>query len=853
VDASSGTFISFAGGAARALHADMGGSAGGDPILTYGIPYIRVSGSQPKLTVQFDVPEESDGVDHSTETSIPFYPIPAEAITQPHWVEGGQPGNDPSASGDRHILLVDVDNKKLYELFSVFYNGSNWQAYSGAFFDMNLNGRRPDGWTSADAAGLAILPGLIRYEEAFGTAEINHAFRFTVTTTNNYVYPASHKACTSCPVNAPPMGARFRLKPGTNISGFAPHIQRILRAMKSHGLIVADNGSNMFITGTYDPRWDQMLGGDTVIDGINQAFSQIHASDFEVVRLGYQGIDLSLTNTDAPDPVPAGGTVTYTLTATNNQDIAASGVTITDPLPPGATFQSASPGCVNASGTVTCTIGALGAGAVATRTISVTASTPGTLTNTASVQGDQADPVTANSTATATTTVTSPPSLSISDTTVAEGNSGSVNATFTVTLSATSSQTVTVNYATTAGTATANADFTPVSGVLTIPAGAPSGTILVPVLGDVIDEPNETFTVTLSSPVNATLADAQGLGTITDDDAPPTITIDDTFTTEGNAGTTPATFTVSLSAASSFTVQVSYATADSSATAPADYQSASGTLSFPPGTLTQPVVVQVVGDSAIETDETFQVDLTAPVNATVGDSQGIGTISDDDAPPLSSLELAHGSELVADFQGGGPDLYRLAQAPWSSYEVVVDQASGDAVPVSLQRLGADNVTVLQTGTPAGVGPAVSLRWENRTSGTTVNQHIRIASGGCTVSCGPDDTYRVRLYETTYAGSRFNNAGAQVTILILQNAGDTPVAAQATFWNAAGSLIGISTLTVGARQSVSVNTSTVPGLSGQSGALTVTHDGRYGQLAGKAVALEPSTGFAFDTPLVLRAH
>jgi hypothetical protein len=283
VDSSSATFISFVGGSTRGLHADMGGSVDGDPVETYGIPYVVVSGTQPKVAVQFDVPEESDGVDHSTETSVPFYPIPVEAQTSAHWVEGGWPANqDFRDSSDRHLLIVDYDNKLLYELFNVFYDGATWHAYSGAFFDMNASNRRPDGWTSADAAGLAILPGLIRYDEAFSGDPIRHAFRVTVSATNSYVFPASHRACSACPASAPPLGARFRLKPGVDLSGFAPHIQRILQAMKTYGLIVADNGSNMFITGTYDPRWE------SEIDAINGAFGQIRASDFEVVQLGYQ-------------------------------------------------------------------------------------------------------------------------------------------------------------------------------------------------------------------------------------------------------------------------------------------------------------------------------------------------------------------------------------------------------------------------------------------------------------------------------------------------------------------------------------------------------------------------------------
>ncbi len=172
---------------------------------------------------------------------------------------------------------MDRDAKHLYELFNVYYDGTRWHAGSGAFFDMNTNNRRPDTWTSADAAGLAMLPGLVRYDEVFGPGEIEHAFRFTVRSTNGYVYPASHRAGST--PGALPMGARLRLKASRDLSGFTPEVQKIFRAMKKYGLIVADNGSDMFVSGTYDTRWSNGV--------LNPAFSALKAGDFEVVTLGY--------------------------------------------------------------------------------------------------------------------------------------------------------------------------------------------------------------------------------------------------------------------------------------------------------------------------------------------------------------------------------------------------------------------------------------------------------------------------------------------------------------------------------------------------------------------------------------
>ena len=191
VDTNSPNFISFInnGATPRRLHPDFGGNAGtGNDI--YGMPYAVVTNvtSADLKPVQFQYSSESDGVDHGTNTSFAFYPIPPEAISQPFWIEGGDPGNvDRRSSQDRHLLIVDKDRNYLYELYNVFYNSTQgkWFAGSGAFFDMNTNNRRPDTWTSADAAGLAILPGLVRYDEVYDATvtEIRHALRVTVRAT----------------------------------------------------------------------------------------------------------------------------------------------------------------------------------------------------------------------------------------------------------------------------------------------------------------------------------------------------------------------------------------------------------------------------------------------------------------------------------------------------------------------------------------------------------------------------------------------------------------------------------------------------------------------------------------------
>jgi ribosomal protein L35AE/L33A len=238
------------------------------------------------------------------------------------------------------------------------------------------------------------------------------------------------------------------------------------------------------------------------------------------------------------------------------------------------------------------------------------------------------------------------PQLSIGNATATEGNTGSVNATFTVTLSQASTQTVTVNYATANGTATAGADYTTTSGQLTFAPGVTSRTINIPVLGDTLDEPNETFTVTLSGPVNATIATGTGSGTIADNDATPSLAINNVTVTEGNTGTVSAVFTVSLSAASGQTVTVNYATANGTAVAPADYAATSGALTFSPGTTTRQITVLVNGDTLDEASETFNVNLSAATNATIADSQGVGTITDNDTAPtlrINDISIAEGN------------------------------------------------------------------------------------------------------------------------------------------------------------------------------------------------------------------
>jgi hypothetical protein len=268
VDPNSAAYITFIG-ASRGMHPDFGGDSGDPSAPLYGMPYVVVAGNQPRVNPRFEYDDESD---HGG------YPIPDEAKTQQKWIEGGLAGNDSRADGDRHMLIVDRDARMLYEVYALQWNVDHWDAGSGAIFPLDSNARRPEGWTSADAAGLAILPGLVRYDETASPDAIQHAFRVTVRSTNGHVFPASHNAGSTR--GALPMGARLRLKSSKDISSFPQPARKMFQAMKTYGLIVADNGSDMYVSGTYDLRWNN--------DILNPAFSAIKASDFEVVQLGWQ-------------------------------------------------------------------------------------------------------------------------------------------------------------------------------------------------------------------------------------------------------------------------------------------------------------------------------------------------------------------------------------------------------------------------------------------------------------------------------------------------------------------------------------------------------------------------------------
>ncbi len=450
--------------------------------------------------------------------------------------------------------------------------------------------------------------------------------------------------------------------------------------------------------------------------------------------------------------------------------------------------------------------------------------------------------------------------VSIGDSTVLEGNSGTTNAIFSVTLSSAATETVSVSYATSNGTATASSDYTAASGTVTFPSGSTIQTISVAVSGDTLHEADETYKVTLSSPSYAVLADSEGTGTIQNDDPAPLMAISDVTVTEGNSGTVAAVFDVTLSAPSALMASASFTTSDNTALAGGDYTPVSGTVVFSPGALSQTVTVPVLGDTVDEPLESFALILTNLTTALPGRLQARGRIVDDDGGNISMTQLTHGQRIEGNLEAqAGPtadrDLYLVSLAPYSSYEIIVDNASGDVGSgqgPSVQRLAPDLTTVLATAAPIGIGPSRTLRLVNGTD-VLSDAYVRVESSGCTVDCGADDRYRIRAYETTYTAPRFNNSGTQMTVVLLQNTTDAPITGKVWFWTVSGTLAGSSDISLAAKQTLVLNTSLVPEVAGQSGSMSITHNGGYGALAGKAVMLEAATGFSFDTPFVLRVR
>lgn len=293
VSPNSATYVNTIG-ATTGVHADFGsGLWDGGPI---GIPFITVPATQTKYPASFTYADESDPGPYAVPLNAP--------------IEGGS-----ASTGDRHALSIDVDHCILYELYAAYPQSASWQAGSGAIYNLLLNNLRPATWTSADAAGLPIFPGLVRYDEILA-GEIRHALRFTVPRTQKaYVWPARHYASSLTGAQYPPMGVRFRLRANFDISSFSPTNQIILRALKKYGMMIADNGSAWYLSGAPDARWNN----DELHD-----LGRIHGADFEVVDVSGlmispdsgQATQAGGTTQPPPPPPPPPAPITITISPT---------------------------------------------------------------------------------------------------------------------------------------------------------------------------------------------------------------------------------------------------------------------------------------------------------------------------------------------------------------------------------------------------------------------------------------------------------------------------------------------------------------------------------------------------------
>jgi glucose/arabinose dehydrogenase len=550
---------------------------------------------------------------------------------------------------------------------------------------------------------------------------------------------------------------------------------------------VATSGTATITPGLLSTTVNVTVGGDTTFEG-NESFFVNLTSPTNATISDNQGV--GTINNDDGQPTISINDVSVT---EGNAGTINAGFTVSLSNPSSQTITlnyatadgsaAANGDYVTASGTVTFTPGLL------TQPISVTVNGDTTFetneTFNVNLSGEANATISDNQGVGTINNDDAQPTISINDVSVTEGNAGTINAGFTVSLSNPSSQTISVNYATADDTATAGSDYATAGGTLTFTPGQTSQPINVAVGGDTTFEPNETFNVNLSGEANATITDNQGVGTINNDDAQPTISINDVSVTEGNARTTNAGFTVSLSNPSSQTITVNYATADSSAAAGSDYVTASGTVTFTPGQVTQPISVTVNGDITFEPSETFNVNLSGEANATVSDNQGVGTISNDDAQPTISINDVSVSEGNAGTTSAG---FTVSLSNPSSQTITVNYATADNIATA----GSDYVTAsgTVTFTPGQTSQPV---------GVTVN-------GDTTFE--PNESFNVNLSGEANATisdnqgvGTINNDDVQPTISI----NDVSVTEGNTGTSAAGFTVSLSNSSY---QSITVNYATV---------------------------------------------
>jgi len=608
--------------------------------------------------------------------------------------------------------------------------------------------------------------------------------------------------------------------------------------------------------------------------------------------------DLAITKTDGQVSEVPGTAVTYTIVATNPGPSTVTGGTVTDSFPAaiaGVTWScapsagsacapSGGPGAVSAVVTLlpggTATISATG-------TIAPTAT--GTLVNTATLGAPAGftDPSLANNSATDTDTLTPTADLAVTKT---DGQATAVPGTavtYTITASnagpsVSGTATVTDNFPATVTGVTwtcsgAGGASCPPSGAGNISAAVtlpPAGAVTFVATGTIAPTATGTLANTASAAVPAGVTDpAAANNSATDSDTltpqadfgitktdgqlmatpggPVTYTIQVTQggPSASGAATVTDTFPLALSAVSWTCV----ASAGSSCAASGSGNINTTVTLLPGGTAT------FTATGTVSAAATGTLSNTAQVAAPGGVSDplaGNNSATDTDNLTLDFVELTHGAQLVRDLAPPvgiipAEHFYWLSQKPYSSYEVSVDGTSGDIGPtLSLQRLGGDGATILQSS--VGVSPlgfSRTLRFVNDRPVSQNGELLRVRSGSCSSNCGPDDVYRIRMRETTGRIARFNNSSSQISVAILQNVSGATLNGTLYFWRTNGTLAATFPFSLASRELLVLNIATVTGLAGTSGSVTVAHDGGYGGLVGKGVALEPSTGFSFDSPMV----
>lgn len=437
VAGNSSTYVNTIG-AATGVHADFGaGIWDGGPI---GIPFITVLGSQTKYNATFLYADESDPGPYAVPLTAP--------------IEGGS-----ASTGDRHAIAIDTNNCILYELYRAFPQSSSWQGDSGAIFNLLLNNLRPSGWTSADAAGLPIFPGLFRYDE-IAAGEIRHALRFTVPQTRRaFVWPARHYASSLTGTQYPPMGVRFRLRASFDISGFSPTNQIILRALKKYGMILADNGSAWYLSGAPDSRWN---------DSDLHNLGAVHGSDFEVVDVS--GLMIS------PDSGQARQTSAISVTVAPS--------TASVQVSTTKQFTATVANSTNTAVTWTASAGSISATGLYTAPASVPS--PATVTIQAVSQADT------SAKGTASVTITAPPPVTVTVSPSSASVQVSTTKQFAATVNNSSDQSVTWSV-TGGGTITSG-------GLYTAPASVPSGAVTVQATSVASPTATGSASVTVTNP-----------------------------------------------------------------------------------------------------------------------------------------------------------------------------------------------------------------------------------------------------------------------------------------------------------------------------------------------------------------